>query len=90
MHHEATLDQLHQLLLVSLLSFYHPTYKILILLHEIVLLLCMVVVLEVDLRLRCLCRQFVPLSTMKIIPHCLTATFSLTGIRSLADVGNRI
>ena len=27
---------------------------------------------------------------MKLIPHCLTATFSLTGIRSLADVGNLV
>ena len=30
----------------------------------------------------------VSLSTMKLIPHCLTATLSLTGIRSLANVSN--
>ena len=29
----------------------------------------------------------VSLSTMKLIPHSLTAAFSLTGIRSLADFG---
>jgi hypothetical protein len=28
----------------------------------------------------------VSLSTMKLIPHSLTAAFNLTGIRSLADV----
>ncbi len=32
----------------------------------------------------------VSLSTMKIIPHSLTATLSLTGIRSLADVSNLV
>src|SRR5690606_4095363 len=30
----------------------------------------------------------VSLSTMKLIPHSLTAALSLTGIRSLADVSN--
>ena len=29
----------------------------------------------------------VSLSTMKLIPHCLTAALSLTGIRSLTDFG---
>ena len=32
----------------------------------------------------------VSLSTMKLIPHSLTATLSLTGIRSLADVGKLV
>ena len=32
----------------------------------------------------------VSLSTMKLIPHCLTAALSLTGIRSLADFGKLV
>ena len=32
----------------------------------------------------------VSLSTMKLIPHSLTATLSLTGIRSLANVSNLV
>ena len=32
----------------------------------------------------------VSLSTMKLIPHSLTATLSLTGIRSLADFGKLV
>ena len=32
----------------------------------------------------------VSLSTMKLIPHRLTAALSLTGIRSLADVSNLV
>ena len=32
----------------------------------------------------------VSLSTTKLIPRRLTATLSLTGIRSLADVGNLV
>ena len=32
----------------------------------------------------------VSLSTMKLIPHSLTAALSLTGIRSLADVGKLV
>jgi hypothetical protein len=32
----------------------------------------------------------VSLSTMELIPHCLTATLSLTGIRSLANVSNLV
>ena len=32
----------------------------------------------------------VSLSTMELIPHCLTAALSLTGIRSLANVSNLV
>ena len=32
----------------------------------------------------------VSLSTMELIPHCLTAALSLTGIRSLADFGKLV
>ena len=32
----------------------------------------------------------VSLSTMKLIPHSLTAVLSLTGIRSLADFGKLV
>ena len=32
----------------------------------------------------------VSLSTMKLIPHSLTAALSLTGIRSLPDFGNLV
>ena len=32
----------------------------------------------------------VSLSTMKLIPHSLTAALSLTGIRSLADFGKLV
>ena len=32
----------------------------------------------------------VSLSTMELIPHCLTAALSLTGIRSLAKVSNPV
>jgi len=35
-------------------------------------------------------RWVVSLSTMKLIPHRLTAALSLTGIRSLADVSNLV
>ncbi len=32
----------------------------------------------------------VSLSTMELIPHCLTAALSLTGIRSLANFGKLV
>jgi hypothetical protein len=32
----------------------------------------------------------VSLSTMELIPHCLTAALSLTGIRSLVDIGKLV
>lgn len=32
----------------------------------------------------------VSLSTMELIPHCLTAALSLTGIRSLTNVSNLV
>ena len=32
----------------------------------------------------------VSLSTMELSPHCLTATLSLTGIRSLVDFGKLV